>query len=268
MFTSPQTVVFMRCGHSIHYSCYKEHMLTSFKCPICSRSIINMEMSFRNLDRAIDSQPMPPQFRDTKALVYCNDCCARSSVQYHWLGLKCAICDSYNTAQLQILSEIPPNSHSPRRGSRESSHIMNTSLLNSTNVPQEESRGRTWRILSHDRRQAISESAVEPRRRLTTEIPPDTLHRSMSEYRPSSPRNAGEDGSLSETAIGAQQDDVAFWGDDSPAVDAFRSFLEDEGVSDDGQSTDSKDEESDPEMAVDTDADSVEEDPINIMGHL
>lgn len=64
-----------------------------------------MESQFRALDRAIDSQPMPPQFQDTKAMVSCNDCYAKSAVAYHWLGLKCAICDSYNTVQLSIISD-------------------------------------------------------------------------------------------------------------------------------------------------------------------
>jgi hypothetical protein len=105
MFTSPHPVVFMLCGHSIHKKCYDEHMNTSYKCPICSKSTVNMETQFRNLDRAIDGQPMPPQFRDTKAMVSCNDCYAKSAVKYHWLGLKCAICHSYNTAQLSILSD-------------------------------------------------------------------------------------------------------------------------------------------------------------------
>lgn len=91
MFTSPETVVFMQCGHSIHQNCYYEYMKTSYRCPICSRSIVNMETQFRNMDRAIEGQPMPARFRDTKALVYCNDCCAKSSVQYHWLGLKCGL---------------------------------------------------------------------------------------------------------------------------------------------------------------------------------
>lgn len=92
MFTSPETVVFMQCGHSIHHKCYYEHMKTSYRCPICSRSVVNMETQFRNLDRAIESQPMPAQFRDTRALVYCSDCCSKSSVKYHWLGLKCGLC--------------------------------------------------------------------------------------------------------------------------------------------------------------------------------
>ena len=64
-----------------------------------------METQFQNLTRAIEMQPMPPQFQDTKAMVSCNDCYAKSAVKYHWLGLKCAICDSYNTVQLSILSD-------------------------------------------------------------------------------------------------------------------------------------------------------------------
>ncbi|RKF64125.1 putative chy zinc finger [Erysiphe neolycopersici] len=104
MFSSPTPVVFMLCGHGIHKACYEEYLKTSYKCPICSKSTKNMETQFRNLDLAVASQPMPPKFRDTKALVSCNDCCAKSAVTYHWLGLKCAICDSYNTNQLFLLS--------------------------------------------------------------------------------------------------------------------------------------------------------------------
>lgn len=46
---------------------------------------------------------MPSEFRDTKALVLCNDCSGKCTVPYHWLGLKCSICRSYNTVELQIL---------------------------------------------------------------------------------------------------------------------------------------------------------------------
>ena len=91
MFTSPHTVVFMKCGHSIHHRCYYAHMKTSYRCPICSKSIVNMEIQFRNLERAIEAQPMPSQFQDTKAFVYCNDCFAKTTVKYHWLGCKCAV---------------------------------------------------------------------------------------------------------------------------------------------------------------------------------
>lgn len=105
MFTSPQTVVFMKCGHTIHKHCYHAHLETSYKCPICQQTIVNMETQFRTLDRAIEMQPMPEQFQDTKAMITCNDCRAKSAVPYHWLGLKCAVCDSYNTIQLTIIND-------------------------------------------------------------------------------------------------------------------------------------------------------------------
>ncbi|WEW55644.1 hypothetical protein PRK78_001076 [Emydomyces testavorans] len=63
-----------------------------------------MEAHFRNLDHAIESQPMPAEFQNTKAVIHCNDCRAKSVVQYHWLGLKCDVCDSYNTSQIRLFS--------------------------------------------------------------------------------------------------------------------------------------------------------------------
>ncbi|KAE8354432.1 hypothetical protein BDV28DRAFT_130909 [Aspergillus coremiiformis] len=104
MFTSPETVVFMRCGHSIHQRCLSEYSKNSYRCPICSKTITNMESTFRNLDRTIQSQPMPAEFNDTRTLIYCNDCGAKSVVKYHWLGLKCDMCESYNTAQIRLLN--------------------------------------------------------------------------------------------------------------------------------------------------------------------
>ncbi|RDA93777.1 hypothetical protein CP533_0252 [Ophiocordyceps camponoti-saundersi (nom. inval.)] len=105
MFTSPKPVVFMSCGHSIHKKCYDQHMKVSYKCPICNKSLANMETHFRNLDVAIQSQPMPPEFHNSQATVLCNDCSGRSTVAYHWLGLKCSICRSYNTVELQMHDE-------------------------------------------------------------------------------------------------------------------------------------------------------------------
>lgn len=93
----------MKCGHTLHNDCWVEHIKHAYKCPICNKSIVNMETQFRRLDMAIETQPMPEKFQDTRAVVSCNDCSARTTVKYHWLGLKCAVCQSYNTSQLQIL---------------------------------------------------------------------------------------------------------------------------------------------------------------------
>lgn len=104
MFSSPRPVVFMQCGHSIHRHCFNEHMNSSYKCPICNKSCINMEYQFRNYDIAILTQPMPPEYRDARAIISCNDCSAKSQTAYHWLGLKCTVCNSYNTIQHQLLN--------------------------------------------------------------------------------------------------------------------------------------------------------------------
>lgn len=109
MFTSTETVVFMQCGHSIHQNCYRQHTKTSYKCPTCARSIINMAAQFRILDTEIERQPMPDPYDRWRAIIVCNDCLAKSRVVFHFLGLKCVNCGSYNTAQHKIIK--PDEAH-------------------------------------------------------------------------------------------------------------------------------------------------------------
>ncbi|GMF03285.1 unnamed protein product [Ambrosiozyma monospora] len=103
MFNSKKTVVFMSCGHPIHQSCYNEFTKHSYKCPICSRTIINMELQFRVLDNEIRDTIMPEEVQHWNVIVKCVDCGGRSKVKYHYLGLKCDHCNSYNTMQLKML---------------------------------------------------------------------------------------------------------------------------------------------------------------------
>ncbi|KAH8678076.1 hypothetical protein BX600DRAFT_394093 [Xylariales sp. PMI_506] len=105
MFNTPKGICHMKCGHALHRDCWDEHIKHAYKCPICNKSVVNMETQFRRLDLAIEVQPMPEKFQDTRAVVLCNDCSAKTTVKYHWLGLKCAVCQSYNTSQLQILGQ-------------------------------------------------------------------------------------------------------------------------------------------------------------------
>ncbi|KAJ4294526.1 hypothetical protein N0V90_008217 [Kalmusia sp. IMI 367209] len=84
--------------------CYNQYMETAYKCPTCKKSAVNMELQWQKLTQAIESQPMPEQFVNTRAIIQCNDCAAKSSVKYHWLGNKCNSCDSYNTNELRILN--------------------------------------------------------------------------------------------------------------------------------------------------------------------
>ncbi|EOD50798.1 putative ring finger and chy zinc finger domain-containing protein [Neofusicoccum parvum UCRNP2] len=85
MFTSSTDVVSMKCGHYMHRDCYDSYMQTDYKCPMCKKSAVNMELQWRKLRDAIDSQPMPAQFADTKLVIHCNDCSVKSTSNYHWL---------------------------------------------------------------------------------------------------------------------------------------------------------------------------------------
>lgn len=109
-------------------------MGVTYKCPVCSKSAVNMELQWRKLDDEIEAQPMPVEDevldgvlphiegrpdgdeadaaqgqagvtdtrprRPREVWVGCNDCGARSWTPFHWLGLKCQRCDSYNTNQM------------------------------------------------------------------------------------------------------------------------------------------------------------------------
>ncbi|KAL3422452.1 chy and ring finger domain-containing protein [Phlyctema vagabunda] len=264
MFTSPQPVVFMLCGHGIHQKCYYEHMKSSYKCPICSKSTVNMESQFRNLDRSIESQPMPPQFQDTKAMVSCNDCYAKSAVKYHWLGLKCAICDSYNTAQLSILSdpavEVPviesrevdaaivaqpglsalPSAVSgsgsgPIRVRRHSLHLHSSDA----------SRGAGNRFFPYQIRQRIIRSASPPRGLGFLDDPRVDLM---------------------ETYDSADEDDLDFWGRDEPrSVASAENIGIDIEEEEDGEFEDDSDSVMDD--CDDDDEDSEQVDRFDLFGH-
>ncbi|CDK27428.1 unnamed protein product [Kuraishia capsulata CBS 1993] len=103
MFNSTRTVCVMSCGHAIHQSCYDEYTQHSYKCPICSRTITNMETQFRVMDNEIDEQPLPPPFGNWKCIIKCIDCGGMSICKYHVLGLRCDNCKSYNTMQLKVI---------------------------------------------------------------------------------------------------------------------------------------------------------------------
>ena len=127
LFESKTKVVSLPCGHYMHAECYKDLMAVTYKCPVCGKSAVNMELQWRKLDDEILAQPMPedddelegllpqlegpdvslslddaqgPPRRPRTVWIGCNDCSSRSRTPFHWLGLKCQICDSYNTNQM------------------------------------------------------------------------------------------------------------------------------------------------------------------------
>ncbi|EME84281.1 uncharacterized protein MYCFIDRAFT_152534, partial [Pseudocercospora fijiensis CIRAD86] len=59
LFESRTSVVSLPCGHYMHGTCYQDLMAVTYKCPVCSKSAVNMELQWRKLDDEIAAQPMP-----------------------------------------------------------------------------------------------------------------------------------------------------------------------------------------------------------------
>lgn len=148
IFTTRIKVVTMKCGHMIHDDCRAEYIKRSYKCPICNKSVENMESMFRRLDKHLEEQPMPDEYKDTRAVILCNDCEAKTSTKYHWGGLRCEVCLSYNTVELLLLhptvshniqgtagvNSVPGNSvehaaHAPSAATESASSTQNTLSL-------------------------------------------------------------------------------------------------------------------------------------------
>ena len=250
MFTSSTSVVFMKCGHSIHETCFKDWCHTSYKCPICSRSIANMETQFRALDRQIESQPMPDEYADTKAFVYCNDCASKSTTKYHWLGLKCDLCDSYNTTQLQLIGRAEPPPVGEQGENRVEAH-MNAPEENiqdeATPVPT--SRGASRRQSGIAARSPVSDASWL--------MPHSPMRRSIS---PIVGSYFGTDASRRETAPrhatpvvdDQEEEDLDFWGGVSPRSGEGKDCDAESEVSSSSDETmeDDDGEEEEDEMAL------------------
>jgi len=103
LFTSVNKVVFMKCGHLIHQMCYDELSKHSYKCPVCKKTVVNVETQFRILDQEIQQLPLPQPYNLWRCIISCNDCKGKSNVPYHVLGLKCKYCRSYNTNQQKLI---------------------------------------------------------------------------------------------------------------------------------------------------------------------
>jgi len=101
MFQSTEPLRGLKCGHVMHLACFTNMRGHSYTCPLCKKSAEDMSEYFALLDSAIRMQPMPPAYAATTSNIYCQDCGKMGNIQYHFVGLKCQHCQSYNTRELQ-----------------------------------------------------------------------------------------------------------------------------------------------------------------------
>ncbi|KAF7813684.1 lipase-like [Senna tora] len=98
LFDSLKDTTVMKCGHTMHYECCQEMIRRDkYCCPICSKSVIDMSRTWKRIDEEVEATVMPPDYRDRKVWILCNDCNDTTEVYFHIIGQKCGHCRSYNT---------------------------------------------------------------------------------------------------------------------------------------------------------------------------
>jgi hypothetical protein len=109
MFTSTIPSCFPEpCQHAIHAKCLNQYFRSGrYSCPICSKTYSDVDMSpvWREIDRAIELQPVPEEYKEWKVEILCNDCNVKEITAFHFIGNKCSKCQGYNT---NIITTIRP----------------------------------------------------------------------------------------------------------------------------------------------------------------
>ncbi|KAL2543550.1 CHY-type/CTCHY-type/RING-type Zinc finger protein [Forsythia ovata] len=100
IFDSRDDVICLLCGHTMHKMCFEDMLAhNQYTCPLCSMSVGDMSEVWEKLDEEIAATPMPAPYEDRMVGILCNDCRSNSEVMFHFVGLKCPNCKSYNTRQ-------------------------------------------------------------------------------------------------------------------------------------------------------------------------
>jgi hypothetical protein len=176
MFTSTSTVIFMPCGHCIHYKCHQEYIQTSYQCPTCFKSLTDMSEYFQRIDAMLSCHHMPPEYQNTTSLIYCNDCEKKSVTKYHFLYHKCQHCQGYNTKVLQTIDpkmqvDQPTSTLSCTTTSINSSTTTNNN--NNANNNNANTSVGLLSILSHQQTNPLLESSTLLNNTTTTSVPSD-----------------------------------------------------------------------------------------------
>ncbi|KAK4805084.1 hypothetical protein SAY86_004901 [Trapa natans] len=100
LFTSSNPVKGLPCGHLMHSKCFQDYTCSHYTCPICSKSLGDMQVYFQMLDTLLAEEKMPEEYLGQIQVILCNDCEKRGSAPFHWLYHKCPYCRSYNTRLL------------------------------------------------------------------------------------------------------------------------------------------------------------------------
>ncbi|XP_021808365.1 zinc finger protein BRUTUS-like At1g18910 isoform X4 [Prunus avium] len=97
IFTSTLPVKSLPCGHLMHSTCFEAYTCTNYTCPICGKSLGDMQVYFKMLDAFLAEEKTPNEYSGQTQVILCNDCEKKGTAPFHWLYHKCSSCGSYNT---------------------------------------------------------------------------------------------------------------------------------------------------------------------------
>ncbi|KFM26997.1 putative RING finger protein [Auxenochlorella protothecoides] len=81
----------------MHSHCFAAYTRYAYTCPLCFKSLGNLEMYWRMIDRLLEAEQLPAEYAGRRQSILCNDCGARSEVAFHFVYHRCASCKGYNT---------------------------------------------------------------------------------------------------------------------------------------------------------------------------
>ncbi|XP_051136609.1 zinc finger protein BRUTUS-like At1g74770 [Andrographis paniculata] len=100
IFTSNSPVKSLPCGHLMHSACFQDYTCSHYICPICSKTLGDMQVYFSMLDALLAEEKIPEEYSGQLQTILCNDCEKKGTARFHWLYHKCPYCGSYNTRLL------------------------------------------------------------------------------------------------------------------------------------------------------------------------
>lgn len=90
MHHSRDPAVPLPCGHAMHSTCHSGMLKSGqYKCPLCSKSMVDMSRQWRLWDVEHALTVVPEQYASQWFRVLCNDCGCESDAPFSVVGFKC-----------------------------------------------------------------------------------------------------------------------------------------------------------------------------------
>tara|TARA_Y100001933_G_C18969885_1_gene552010 strand:+ start:567 stop:1433 length:867 start_codon:yes stop_codon:yes gene_type:complete len=105
IFSSTSSGSILKCGHSIHQKCLTEYLKHNYICPLCKKSICDMEEYWKKIDEHLENYETPEEYKEWKSEILCNDCEKQSITSFNLMYHKCKFCNGYNTNIINTIQE-------------------------------------------------------------------------------------------------------------------------------------------------------------------